>query len=78
MCFQAPENNPFPPIVTPLWFLDEELIISGANGIQIGDYNLTIESVDRTYSGRTFEFRITNDVKPPLAFKNFTLNVQCK
>ena len=66
--------SPFPPYVISRWTLDNEDI--GDSAIILGDYNISIDPVDRKFSGKVFKLTVSNDFGMDNA--NFTLNVQCK
>ena len=64
----------FPPNIqyTTFWKYDgESLVISG---IETGSYNITIDSVTRSNSGKLFELIILDTMQSV----NFTLNVLCE
>ena len=66
--------SPFPPYVISRWTLDNENISDSA--IILGDYNISIDPVDRNFSGKIFRLTVSNGFG--MDNSNFTLNVQCK
>ena len=65
----------FPPKIqyTTFWKYDGEIILN-IPGIETGSYNITIDSVPRSYSGKLFELSIPDTMQSV----NFTLNVLCE
>ncbi len=69
------KKTQFPPNIqyTTFWKYDGQAILN-IPGIETGSYNITIDSVTRSYSGKLFELSILDTMQSV----NFTLNVLCE